>query len=79
MSNYRVWAPYAAEVELLTGDPSAPEHHTMTACEDGPDGWFEADKAMEVGERYAFRLRATAGHGAPQEDDSAEAADSAAE
>lgn len=79
MSNYRVWAPYAAEVELLTGDPSAPEHHTMRACEDGPDGWFEADKAMEVGERYAFRLRATAGHGAPQEDDSAEAADSAAE
>ena len=38
MSNYRVWAPYAAEVELLTGDPSSPEHHPMTAA-DG--GWFE--------------------------------------
>ena len=67
MSNYRVWAPYAAEVELLTGDPSSPEHHPMTAA-DG--GWFEADREMTVGERYAFRMRATDGHGAPQPDDS---------
>jgi len=57
MSNYRVWAPYAAEVELLTGDPSSPEHHPMTAAD---DGWFEADREMTVGERYAFRMRATA-------------------
>ncbi|MDK8768436.1 malto-oligosyltrehalose trehalohydrolase [Corynebacterium freneyi] len=66
MSNYRVWAPYAAEVELLTGDPASPEHSAMTAVE---GGWFEADRKMTVGERYAFRMRATAGHGAPQQDD----------
>ena len=39
----------------------------MTAA-DG--GWFEADREMTVGERYAFRMRATDGHGAPQPDDS---------
>lgn len=61
MSNYRVWAPYAAEVELLTGDPSAPDHHPMS---EAGDGWFEAPVERRLGERYAFRLRATAGHGA---------------
>lgn len=66
MSNYRVWAPYAAEVELLTGDPASPEHNAMTAV---AGGWFEADRQMTVGERYAFRMRATAGHGAPQQGD----------
>lgn len=70
MSNYRVWAPYAAEVELLTGSPSAPEHHPMTAA-DG--GWFESDRPMTAGERYAFRMRATDGHGAPSRDDADDA------
>ena len=63
MSTYRVWAPYAAEVELLTGDPSAPDHHPMT---EGEGGWFESGVERRTGERYAFRLRATAGHGAPE-------------
>lgn len=66
MSNYRVWAPYAAEVELLTGDPANPGHHPMRAS-DSADGWFESDRAMRAGERYAFRIRAVAGHGAGEE------------
>lgn len=68
MTNYRVWAPYAAEVELLVGDPAAPGHLPMTAA---GGGWFEADRARTPGERYAFRMRATAGHGAPAEDSAA--------
>ena len=68
MTNYRVWAPYAAEVELLVGDPADPGHLPMTAA---GGGWFEADRARTPGERYAFRMRATAGHGAPAEDSAA--------
>ena len=67
MSNYRLWAPYATEVELLTGDSTNPEHTPMHAT---TGGWFEAPRHRSPGERYAFRLRAAEGHGRNSVDDS---------
>lgn len=65
MCTYRVWAPYAAEVELLLGDPDSPERVPMAAA---GGGWFDSGREMTPGARYAFRLRAIAGHGAAEGD-----------
>ncbi|MBV7296197.1 malto-oligosyltrehalose trehalohydrolase [Corynebacterium sp. TAE3-ERU12] len=68
MTNYRVWAPYAAEAELVLGSKDEPKYIPMSADPAAP-GWFEADRERSTGERYAFRLRATDGHGAPEDND----------
>lgn len=80
MSNYRVWAPFATEARLLLGNPSSPtafDMHPMSEAEEcEPDsGWFEADVSRTPGDRYAFSLRAHAGHGAPAPDESGTVAD----
>ncbi|MEJ6020519.1 malto-oligosyltrehalose trehalohydrolase [Corynebacterium sp. H113] len=67
MSNYRVWAPYATEVELLLGDPEAPQVFPMLP-DSALEGWFEADVARAPGDRYAFQIRAHSGYGASEDD-----------
>lgn len=84
MSNYRVWAPYATEARLLLGDPENPKTVEMHRVTDegyaADSGWFEADVARSLGDRYAFSLRAHAGYGAPADDaDDEEAANGDAE
>lgn len=75
MKKFRVWAPYATEARLLLGDASSPEiveMHPVTADGYAADsGWFEAERSPEVGQRYAFSLRAHAGYGAPEDGNAA--------
>lgn len=72
MTNYRVWAPYATEARLLLGDAEAPAVMEMRPT---TDGWFESEVPQVPGDRYAFQLRATDGHGAMSEEDAAAIAD----
>ncbi len=74
MRKYRVWAPYADEVELLLhGD--ATKSHPMTA--EGDSGWFTSEQEMTPGQRYQFRVRKAEAGDAEASD--AGANDSAAE